>query len=194
MPRISAEQVEDRRNQIRAAAARCFARKGIQATTMREIFAEAGLSAGAVYNYFKTKDELIEDGIVTSTADTATAIEAAAATMSFRDIVTMFLADLAVAAEDGRAKATPMVHAEVSVRPELLRKFQAGRNQIRAAAAAQLAKDRPDLDTRQQALLVDFVLALYQGLVSEAALESLPDLDVMGEIIDLVLERYGRSA
>lgn len=194
MPRISHEKIEDRRNQIREAAARCFSRKGIQATTMREIFAEAGMSAGAVYNYYRTKDELIEDGIVASTAESAEAIVEAARTMTFREIVGLFLADLEVAAMDGRARSTPMIHAEVAVRPELLKKFQAGRNKIRAAAQQQVALSRPDLSHQQHATLVDFVLAFYQGLVSEAALESLPDLEAMGEIIDLVLTQYGAKS
>ena len=42
------------------AARACFIRKGVHATSMQDIFAEAGLSAGAVYRYFKSKNEIIE--------------------------------------------------------------------------------------------------------------------------------------
>lgn len=193
MPRISPEKLEERRQQIRAAAARCFARKGIQATTMREIFAEAGLSAGAVYNYYKTKDELIADGITASTAESADAITAAAAVLSLDDVIGQFLADLKAAASDGRARATPMIHAEVAVRPDLLKVFQEGRSRIREALRAQLARIRPDLSPQETATLAGFVLAFYQGLVSEAALGSLPDLEAMHGIIRLVLAQYGRA-
>lgn len=48
-----------RRGQILGAALRCFARKGFHQTTMHEIAAEATLSAGALYRYFKSKSELI---------------------------------------------------------------------------------------------------------------------------------------
>lgn len=41
------------------AARRCFVRQGFHQTSMSDIFAEAGLSAGAVYGYFKSKNELI---------------------------------------------------------------------------------------------------------------------------------------
>lgn len=193
MPRISPEKLEERRQQIRAAAARCFARKGIQATTMREIFAEAGLSAGAVYNYYKTKDELIADGITASTAESADAITAAAAVLSLDEVIGQFLADLKAAASDGRARATPMIHAEVAVRPDLLKVFQEGRSRIRDALRAQLARTRPDLSPQETATLAGFVLAFYQGLVSEAALDSLPDLEAMHGIIRLVLSQYGRA-
>ncbi|SUC82666.1 Uncharacterized HTH-type transcriptional regulator yfiR [Pannonibacter phragmitetus] len=193
MPRISPEKLEERRQQIRAAAARCFARKGIQATTMREIFAEAGLSAGAVYNYYRTKDDLIADGITASTAESAEAITAAAEVLSFDEVIGQFLADLKAAASDGRARATPMIHAEVAVRPDLLKIFQEGRSRIRDALRAQLARTRPDLLPQETATLAGFVLAFYQGLVSEAALGSLPDLAAMHGIIRLVLSQYGRA-
>ena len=194
MPRISPEKLEERRQQIRAAAARCFARKGIQATTMREIFAEAGLSAGAVYNYYRTKDDLIADGITASTAESAEAITAAAEVLSFDEVIGQFLADLKAAASDGRARATPMIHAEVAVRPDLLKMFQEGRSRIRDALRDQLARTRPDLSPQETATLAGFVLAFYQGLVSEAALGSLPDLEAMHGIIRLVLSQYGKAS
>ena len=41
------------------AAAACFAEKGFSATSVREIATRAGISQGAMYTYFKGKDELI---------------------------------------------------------------------------------------------------------------------------------------
>ncbi|HYF78559.1 MAG TPA: TetR/AcrR family transcriptional regulator [Symbiobacteriaceae bacterium] len=55
MPKVNDAHKENRMEQIIEAAGRCFGRKGYQATTMQEIFAEAELSAGAVYSYFKSK-------------------------------------------------------------------------------------------------------------------------------------------
>lgn len=59
MPKVTEEHVDARRRQILSAALRCFARKGFHLTTMQDIFREADLSPGAVYGYFKGKDELI---------------------------------------------------------------------------------------------------------------------------------------
>jgi AcrR family transcriptional regulator len=59
MPRISSERKAERRAQIVAAARNCFARSGFHNTTLQDVFAEAGLSAGCVYNYFQSKDELM---------------------------------------------------------------------------------------------------------------------------------------
>ena len=59
MPRRSEEYRARRREQIIEAAVNCFARRGLHHTTMADIIAEAGLSAGAVYCYFASKNEII---------------------------------------------------------------------------------------------------------------------------------------
>src|SRR5512141_1828028 len=64
MPKVTEEYADTRRRQIIDAAYRCFARKGFHQTTMRDIYAETGLSAGAVYNYFKSKEEIIEASFI----------------------------------------------------------------------------------------------------------------------------------
>lgn len=60
MPKVPPEHSDQRRAQILDAAFLCFSEKGFHQTTMREIFEQAGLSAGAVYSYFKSKDEILE--------------------------------------------------------------------------------------------------------------------------------------
>ncbi len=59
MPKVSEDHLEQRRQQILDAARRCFGRKGFHRTSMQDVFAESGLSAGAVYRYFKSKDDIV---------------------------------------------------------------------------------------------------------------------------------------
>lgn len=59
MPKVTEEHRAARRQQIAQAALRCFARNGFAATSMADIIAESGLSAGAIYGHYKSKDELI---------------------------------------------------------------------------------------------------------------------------------------
>lgn len=59
MPKVSEQHLEARKEQIVSAAFLCFARKGFHPTTMQDICAEAGLSAGAVYRYFSSKESII---------------------------------------------------------------------------------------------------------------------------------------
>jgi AcrR family transcriptional regulator len=48
----------DTRTQIERAALRLFVRDGFDAATTRSIAAEAGISEGAIYRHFRSKDEL----------------------------------------------------------------------------------------------------------------------------------------
>jgi AcrR family transcriptional regulator len=59
MARVSQEHLDARRRQILDGAARCVSRNGFHATSMQDILRESGLSAGAVYRYFRSKEELI---------------------------------------------------------------------------------------------------------------------------------------
>lgn len=58
MTRVTQEHMDARRESILGAAARLFARKGIAGATMAEIANEAGLSAGAIYRYYESKEDL----------------------------------------------------------------------------------------------------------------------------------------
>jgi AcrR family transcriptional regulator len=60
MPKVSAEYRAERRAHILAAARRCFVRDGFHASSMQELVGEAGMSSGAVYRYFASKDAVIE--------------------------------------------------------------------------------------------------------------------------------------
>ncbi len=59
MSRVTEAHVEARRDQIVNAAWACFARKGYHQTTMQDIATEAGISAGAIYRYFSSKEAVL---------------------------------------------------------------------------------------------------------------------------------------
>lgn len=54
------EQHEGKRQEILAAAHRCFLRHGLQGASISMICKEAGMSAGHLYHYFPSKDAIIE--------------------------------------------------------------------------------------------------------------------------------------
>ena len=61
---------DERREQIMSAALNVFARRGIIGTKMSMIAAEAGISHGLLYHYFKSKEELfttlVRDAMIAS--------------------------------------------------------------------------------------------------------------------------------
>ena len=60
MPRVTDAYREARRRQILDASIECFAREGFHRTSMAQIIAKAGVSAGTIYLYFSSKEEIIE--------------------------------------------------------------------------------------------------------------------------------------
>lgn len=58
-PKVTDEHIEARKEQILMAALQCFAEKG-HTTTIKDICAKSGLSTGAVYSYFGSKEEILE--------------------------------------------------------------------------------------------------------------------------------------
>src|SRR5438874_13243910 len=58
MPRVTDAYRRARRDEIAAAAFRCLKRNGVSGTSIADVVAESGLSAGAIYSHFRNKAEL----------------------------------------------------------------------------------------------------------------------------------------
>jgi AcrR family transcriptional regulator len=59
MRRANEQLRYDRRDEILAAAQRCFVRSGFHGASMQDICAEAGMSPGNLYRYFPSKEALV---------------------------------------------------------------------------------------------------------------------------------------
>jgi AcrR family transcriptional regulator len=59
MPKVTEEHRAGRRREIVLAARKCVIEQGFHKTTMADVIRESGLSAGAVYGYFKSKEEIV---------------------------------------------------------------------------------------------------------------------------------------
>jgi AcrR family transcriptional regulator len=68
VPRITDERREARREQVLEAARACLEEHGLEAVSMEMIIARSGLSTGAVYGYFKGKDQIINAVVAEGTA------------------------------------------------------------------------------------------------------------------------------
>ncbi len=58
MPRITPAHGQEVRERIVTAALRVFGERGFHGATMQDVVRESGLSVGAIYTYFKGKDDL----------------------------------------------------------------------------------------------------------------------------------------
>jgi TetR/AcrR family transcriptional regulator, transcriptional repressor of aconitase len=75
MPKITDERRQARREQVLEAARACLQEHGLEAVSMEMIIARSGLSTGAVYGYFKGKDQIINAMVIEGTAAIARDLE-----------------------------------------------------------------------------------------------------------------------
>jgi TetR/AcrR family transcriptional regulator, transcriptional repressor of aconitase len=187
MPRVSQSYLDSRRRQIMDAAITCFARRGFDQATMQDIVAETGLSAGAIYRYFRSKED-----IVAAIAAEHHAAEAAAlaewragddVAEALRRLVGVSLGRLADPAEQRWRRVTVQVWGEALHNDRVMSIVRGGLDeplQILAELFRQGQRDRrlprqlnPDGAARVCA-------SIFQGLVLQQAWE--PGLDVQAYI------------
>jgi len=60
MPKLSETVIEEKKGRIEEAAKQLFIKQGFHATSMRDISARARTSLGNLYNYYRTKEEILE--------------------------------------------------------------------------------------------------------------------------------------
>ncbi|MBB2912313.1 AcrR family transcriptional regulator [Streptosporangium becharense] len=63
--RAASGSASERRDHLVKLAAELFARKGFQATTVREIAEEAGILSGSLYHHFDSKETIVDEVLTT---------------------------------------------------------------------------------------------------------------------------------
>ncbi|MFI6495187.1 TetR/AcrR family transcriptional regulator [Streptomyces sp. NPDC050564] len=139
MPKVSQQYMDARRTQILDAARRCFLRDGFHSTSMQDLFAESGLSAGAVYRHFASKDEMILAIAEENMREVLTLVHTVAATRP-RGSVGAVIADVldlvsARSAEHDTARLAVLAWSEALRNPTLARQFSTLLTQMRSDLA-----------------------------------------------------------
>ncbi|SDN17145.1 TetR/AcrR family transcriptional regulator [Actinacidiphila guanduensis] len=129
MPKVSQAHLDARRQQILDAARARFAGHGFAHTSMADIVAESGLSIGAIYRYFTSKEEIVVG--VCEQAGGALPQSLTAETVSgFLEHVR------AMAREKGHARLVAQIYAEAALSPSLATVVRQQLAAQRAAVAA----------------------------------------------------------
>jgi AcrR family transcriptional regulator len=196
MPKVTEEHVEARRRQILSAALRCFAREGFHRATMQDIFREAELSPGAVYSYFKGKDDLIAEIVVEMMSFAAGAAALFAEPLpegrlrrpseALTELIERYQ-DFELGTVVERARIFPHLVGEQQRNEHLNAAVRAGLEALRAGfeALARAAQERGELDpTLDPVQFSRLPLSLLQGLLIQ--------LSVYGDEIDIAA--YARAA
>jgi AcrR family transcriptional regulator len=184
MPKVDAGYLAARREQILDAALACFARKGFHETTIQDIASEAGLSHGALYRYFPSKDDIIE---ATSARDRRgreqrfqDAAAAAGSVDALDRILTAYVEEHATSDRD-RWKLRVQLMGEALRNPRVHAVFQATWADAfdRLASLVRDGQERGEIDAELDPGCVARVIsAVHNGLALQQTLD--PTTDVAG--------------
>ncbi|MFC7341521.1 TetR/AcrR family transcriptional regulator [Saccharopolyspora griseoalba] len=169
---------EARRNQISEALMRLASRGGLEAVSLRDVAAEAGVSMGAVQHYFKSKDEMLEHAMehVNSRAEQRirSRFDVADRVPRPREVIRTLMLEMLALSEESRTEFLTAVSffVRASVSPRLAEIYRRDWPQLeqwvaaelrRAQEAGELAADR-DLQLEAE-LLVTVPDGLSFGLL-----------------------------
>ncbi len=166
MPKVEQAHLDARRQQIVGAARARFASHGFARTSMADIVTESGLSTGAIYRYFASKDELVVAVCEQGSEAFPTALTAEALTAFLEHVRSL-------ARERGHARLTAQIYAEAALSPALAAIVQRQLSGLRAAVV-DLLPDADDGDGRGAETAEAFV-ALCSGYGQQLAVRG--DLD-----------------
>ena len=167
-----------RKSEILAAAAKCFAARGIHQSSMQEICDAAKISAGALYRYFESKDAIIF--ALAESEKTANA-QLIAHLNDSKDIVEGICQALpeivSVLCDEQYGRLAIEIGAEASRNSAIAKVFASNEDELRRAFinALKLGQDRNTVDRNLNVEgAVFMILALFDGITSRSAFSQNP--------------------
>jgi len=194
MPKVSESHLEARRQQILDAAIECFSRHGFHPTTMQDIITESGLSSGAIYTYFGSKEELIEAIAERRHARELALIQAAGfdgeVTNTVERLIQGFFHLLIDTKEQKERRLAIQLWGEALRNPRILRTVRKGVDEPRKMLTRLLeqAGDNGDLlPGCNPEAMARTMIALFQGLVLQMAWDPSFEVEPLLEIVRKML-------
>jgi AcrR family transcriptional regulator len=155
MPKISNERKPERREQILADARRCFAEHGYEGATVAKLERAIGVSRGAIFNYFPSKEDLFIELAVRDNARMSEVWINEGLDAVVREVLELDPAWLSVYLELFRRVRTD---AEFRARIEERQKDFAPANRARIEEAQRAGEFRDDVTAKELGAFVNLVL------------------------------------
>lgn len=198
-PQVPESYLEARRNQIIDAACQCFAEKGFHKASMQDVFRTSNLSAGAVYNYFDSKEDIVAACAEKGQQNTAEMIHAAASTDTGDPLSNVMNLFFFIIKEPGYVKSASFeleLLAECGRNPGFAEMAQNNMDTV-LTELAELVKQKQKegvFNKHLDSIAISRVLvAMYYGLTIQLLVDSNTDVDsyisVCGAIIDGTFSR-----
>jgi AcrR family transcriptional regulator len=164
MPRVTQAHLDARRQQILDAARARFATHGFARTSMPDLVEASGLSTGAIYRYFKGKDQIVAAICEQSSQSLPAELTAGSVREFLEHVRTM-------AREQDHARLVAQIYAEAAVSPPLAALVRRQLDDLRTAVAGLL----PDHEPADAERIAEAFVSLCGGYAQQLAIRG--DLD-----------------
>jgi AcrR family transcriptional regulator len=201
MPKVSQQYLRARSSEILDAAVVCFARSGFHKATMRDIVQQSGLSAGAIYNLFSSKQEIIA-AIAARRHDEERrlfeeALQQATVAKSLKAIRDHFLSELNSPKQRMRRRVTVQLWAEAQhdsrlqkvARDTFAKPYKLLRDLLREGQHRGEIARQIDADA-----MARFLIAAFHGLVLRSEWNERLAIKPLSDIFDVLLVAATRPA
>ena len=192
----STDAREAQQQRILAAAMACFARSGFHKASMQDICAEAGMSAGNLYRYFRSKEAIIAAIAEAERVRNAALFEqlqrAEDPVRGLIELARCYLRDM-------KSRDAPMLCTEIIAEalrnPEIRTMFERNINEAHAACAHALRQGiaqgyvDPGIDVD---VAVRMLMALGDGIVAHRVMADFMTDDRTEAVLEVMLERFLR--
>ncbi|MEV0718734.1 TetR/AcrR family transcriptional regulator [Asanoa sp. NPDC050611] len=192
MPKLTEARRELRRDQIVQAARRCFVRTGMERTSVADITAESGLSAGSIYAHFTGKADIVR-AVVQDSLDRRAELVAAFAASPHPPNPAQVILQLAAAADPDDARIALQALGEATTDPAIRDIVGTTIDRMhalfRASCEAWLVKSEghaADAAAARATRLAGHLVAVFQSLLIQNAFPDGPGAVDATAVADLV--------
>ncbi|MCH1624142.1 TetR/AcrR family transcriptional regulator [Ferdinandcohnia quinoae] len=198
-PIVSEDHKEKKKREILESAHACFAKKGFQVATMNDIVEHSGMSKGAIYNYFNSKDEIYLELMRESTEQTYNSLKESILIFNSALEKIIFLFDLydkgdGINIED---LSKTIVHYEFRLysfrHEELNNKLNQRKQKYFLEFIEDIIKEgqysgefKSDLNPK---LMADLFWSLIDGVTSQFVYKGYPQNEVLNEMKNMFINR-----
>ncbi|PLR96757.1 TetR/AcrR family transcriptional regulator [Bacillus sp. T33-2] len=198
-PIVSDAYKERKKREILDSALACFAKKGYEAATIDDIVARSGISKGAIYNYFKSKDEIYLELMTQDTRDKNIQIirQISEYKTALEKVHYLFDMYLSLDPFDDGNKASILVHYEFKLHSsrnqELIRVFKERRDELFITLLKSVIKDGQNAGEFNKAidpvLYADLFWTMIDGVTLQTVYENYPYHEVLKELKNIYIEK-----
>jgi AcrR family transcriptional regulator len=183
------------RRKILLAAMECFAQKGYQKTTIREISAQAGVTLGALYHHFKGKKDLL---MQMNRSRQITMLEVTRKLLEdsedlFEGLKGAFHDQFQLLAEDPLIRGVFREYMGMAMIDEDVNRMHSQNDmEFNEIFLKEIERHYPEMADKERASLAHMIEASFQGLITHLVVQS-PIGTHYHEIIDSVLDSFRQS-